>query len=52
MFRKVSTTIRLVSHGYHVLRFTNDDVLNDMEGVVLSVLQAESGVLRESQEEL
>ena len=28
------------SRGYHVLRFTNDDVMRNLEGVVLSILQA------------
>jgi very-short-patch-repair endonuclease len=30
----------LASRGYRVLRFTNDDVLRNLEGVVLSILQA------------
>ena len=28
------------SRGYRVLRFTNDDVMRNLEGVVLSILQA------------
>jgi len=28
------------SRGYHVLRFTNDDVFQNLEGVVSSILQA------------
>jgi len=28
------------SRGYRVLRFTNDDVLKNLEGVVLAILQA------------
>ena len=28
------------SRGYHVLRFTNDDVMKNLEGVVLSILEA------------
>ena len=28
------------SRGYHVLRFTNDDVMKNLEGVVLSILDA------------
>ncbi|WP_165405454.1 endonuclease domain-containing protein [Bradyrhizobium genosp. SA-3] len=28
------------SRGYQVLRFTNDDVLNNLEGVALAILQA------------
>jgi very-short-patch-repair endonuclease len=28
------------SRGYHVLRFTNDDVMKNLEGVVLSIRQA------------
>jgi very-short-patch-repair endonuclease len=30
----------LASRGYRVLRFTNDDVMRNLEGVVLSILQA------------
>lgn len=30
----------LESKGYHVLRFWNNDVLNDMEGVLLSIMDA------------
>jgi len=30
----------LASRGYRVLRFTNDDVLRNLEGVALSILQA------------
>jgi very-short-patch-repair endonuclease len=29
-----------VSRGYRVLRFTNDDVMKNLEGVVLSILEA------------
>ena len=29
----------LVEHGYRVVRFTNDDVLNDVEGVVREIKQ-------------
>ncbi len=29
-----------VSRGYRVLRFTNDDVMRNLEGVALSILQA------------
>jgi very-short-patch-repair endonuclease len=28
------------SRGYHVLRFTNDDVIKNLEGVVLTIRQA------------
>nr|WP_049823347.1 DUF559 domain-containing protein [Bradyrhizobium sp. WSM2254] len=28
------------SRGYRVLRFTNDDVMNNLEGVVLSIVEA------------
>lgn len=28
------------SRGYRVLRFTNDDVMKNLEGVVLSILEA------------
>jgi very-short-patch-repair endonuclease len=31
---------RFVSRGYRVLRFTNDDVIRNLEGVALSILQA------------
>jgi very-short-patch-repair endonuclease len=30
----------LASRGYRVLRFTNDDVMRNLEGVALSILQA------------
>ncbi|MGJ0397192.1 MAG: endonuclease domain-containing protein [Methylocystis sp.] len=30
----------LASRGYRVLRFTNDDVMRNLEGVVLSILEA------------
>jgi very-short-patch-repair endonuclease len=30
----------LISRGYRVLRFTNDDVLKNLEGVVLSIAEA------------
>jgi very-short-patch-repair endonuclease len=31
---------RFVSRGYRVLRFTNDDVLKNLEGVVLAIAEA------------
>ena len=38
------TTVRrnewFASRGYRVLRFTNNDVMKNLEGVVLSILQA------------
>jgi len=30
----------LESRGYHVLRFTNDDVMKNLEGVAITILQA------------
>ena len=30
----------LASRGYRVLRFTNDDVMKNLEGVALAILQA------------
>ncbi len=30
----------LVSRGYHIIRFWNNDVLNDIEGVILAITYA------------
>ena len=37
------------SRGYRVLRFTNQDVMKNLEGVVMAIGQAASGGLRPSQ---